>query len=116
MTQALCLMVTVPDDATARRMARDLVERRLVACAQILSGLLSFYRWQGTIHEEGECLLLMKTMPDRLEALRLRLLEVHPYELPQIVAIPLTWGHAPYLEWLVEETRFPGETKSGEGE
>lgn len=99
------IMVTHPDEKGARALARDLVERRLVACVQVLRGIGSTYRWRGRIEEAEELLLLMKTWEDRLEPLRRRILALHPYELPQMVAMPLVWGHGPYLDWVREETR-----------
>lgn len=100
----LCLS-TCPDDATAAAIARVLVEERLAACVNRVSGVASTYRWQGAIRDEGEILLLIKTTRERFDALRARLIALHPYEVPELVAFEIAAGHAPYLDWLRAESR-----------
>lgn len=95
----LCLC-TCPDTASAQRLAEALVGERLAACVNRLPGVLSTYRWQGEVQTDGEELLLIKTTTERFEALKARLLVLHPYELPELVALPLDRGHAAYLEWV----------------
>ncbi len=97
-------LTTCPDEGTARRIATALVDERLAACVNILPDLTSGYRWEGALETSPECLLLVKTRTDRLEALRLRLEDLHPYELPELVALPVEGGSAAYLAWVVEET------------
>ncbi len=104
MTAALVLLSTCPDADTAERIARALVEERLAACVNRIPGLTSVYRWRGEIHEDAEVLLLIKTTRERFEALRARLLELHPYEVPELVALDIATGHDPYLGWLRAET------------
>ncbi len=89
-----------PDDATAQSIAEALVDERLAACVNRLSGIHSTYRWQGAVIRDDESLLLIKTTAARFEALRTRLLALHPYELPELVAVPVTHGHAAYLDWV----------------
>ncbi len=96
---------TCPDAATADRLAAALVDERLAACVNLLPGLTSIYRWQGRIQREAEVLLLIKTTADRLPALRARLVELHPYELPELVAVEAVAGLPAYLDWVVTETR-----------
>ncbi len=95
----LCLC-TCPDAASAQRLAEALVGERLAACVNRLPGVLSTYRWQGAVQTEGEELLLIKTTAERFEALKARLLALHPYELPELIALPVERGHAAYLEWV----------------
>lgn len=102
----LLVLVTCPPDH-AEAIARGLVEAGLAACVNQVPGLRSTYRWQGQVQTDDEALLLAKTTAPRFEALRARVLELHPYELPEVIAVPVTWGHAPYLEWIAQCTE-PG--------
>jgi periplasmic divalent cation tolerance protein len=86
----------------AERIARALVERRLAACVNVVPGVTSIYRWKGEVCRDEERLLVIKTRADRLEALREALVGFHPYEVPELVALPIAAGHAPYLAWLDE--------------
>ena len=99
------VLCTCPDVETGRRIARTLVDERLAACVNIVAGVVSVFRWQGAVQEEGEVLLVLKTAADRLDALRERLVALHPYECPEVLALPVEAGHAPYLDWLTAETR-----------
>jgi periplasmic divalent cation tolerance protein len=102
---ALLVFSTVGDADDAERVARDLVERRLAACVNIVPGLTSVYRWKGKVETEAELLLVIKTTRDRFEALREALLSVHPYEVPEVVGVPIESGHEAYLSWLHESVR-----------
>ena len=93
---------TVGSGEDAERIARTLVERRLAACVNLVPGLVSIYRWKGAVERDEERLLIIKTRAERLEGLRAALLELHPYELPELVALPIEGGHPPYLAWLDE--------------
>ncbi|HEX5961215.1 MAG TPA: divalent-cation tolerance protein CutA [Rhodanobacteraceae bacterium] len=99
----LCLS-TCPDAETAARIARTLVGEGLAACVNCVPGVQSTYHWQGRIHDDAEVLLLIKTRRERFEALRARLVELHPDEVPELVALDIIAGHAPYLDWIVQET------------
>ena len=99
----LCLS-TCPDDETAARIARTLVEEKLAACVNRIPGIASTYRWQGEIRQDTEVLLVIKTTRERFDDLRQRLAEVHPYEVPELVAFDIAEGLPAYLEWLVRET------------
>lgn len=99
----LCLS-TCPDAESAARIARILVEERLAACVNRLAGLRSTYRWRGAVLEETEVLLVIKTTRARFDALRGRLLELHPYEVPELVALEIGAGHGAYLDWIAAET------------
>lgn len=99
------VLSTCPDIETARRIARILVEERLAACGNVVPGLTSIYRWKGAIESAEECLLVLKTVARRLPALECRLVEIHPYDVPESLALAVERGHPPYLDWVVEETR-----------
>lgn len=101
MTEEHCIVLcTVPDRATGEQLAQNLVEARLAACVNLLPAVTSFYRWQGKIQKDAECLLLIKTRRDRFVALCETLRRLHPYELPEIIAVPLIAGLPAYLSWL----------------
>ncbi len=105
MQQALVVLVTLPDREKALAMARVLVGERLAACVNVLGDIRSIYRWQDAVQEDGEVLCVMKTTPERFEELRARVVSLHPYEVPEVVALPIAHGHQPYLEWLVSSVR-----------
>ncbi|MFP7723122.1 divalent-cation tolerance protein CutA [Lysobacter sp. A3-1-A15] len=94
-----------PDAATADRLARALVDERLAACASVLPGMRSTYRWQGRVEQADEVLLLAKTTDACLQACTDRLQAMHPYELPEVIAVEAAGGLLPYLAWVADETR-----------
>jgi periplasmic divalent cation tolerance protein len=91
----------------AQRIARALVEERLAACVNVLPGVVSIYRWKGNVEQEPELLLVIKTLAERVDSLKARLLELHPYELPEVVVIPVVGGHKPYLDWIAQQVTPP---------
>ena len=103
---ALIVFCTCRDEEVADRIALSLVEERLAACINRLPGVISTYRWQGTVQRDTEVQLLIKTTRDRFDALRDRILALHPYELPEIVAVDIALGSAPYLAWIEAETHI----------
>lgn len=98
------VFVTAGNDESARRIAGALVESRLAACVNIVGGIRSVYRWEGKIADDEESLLIIKTWTDRFEELKKKVIEVHTYDVPEIVGFPLAAGNAAYLEWLFKET------------
>jgi periplasmic divalent cation tolerance protein len=92
------IFCTCPDEATAGRIAEALVDERLAACANLLPGITSIYRWEGRIQRDAEVLLLIKTTRERVAALTERAL--HPYAIPEIIAVPVTEGLPDYLSWV----------------
>lgn len=98
------VLCTVPDDATAERLAKGLVEERLAACVNAIAGVKSFYRWQGKIESAAEVQLVIKTRADRFDALAAWISENHPYEVPEIVAIPADRVSEGYFAWAVDQT------------
>jgi len=100
MTDALLVLCAAPTAEVAAELARALVEARLAACGNVLPGLRSIYRWQGHVEDQPEVLLLLKTTRERFPALRDELLKRHPYQVPEVLALPVEAGSAAYLEWL----------------
>jgi len=94
------VLVTAPDQAVGARIGRSLVEEGLAACANLVPGVRSIYRWQGEIHDDAEVLLIVKTRASLLDALASRVRALHPYELPEVLALPVAGGSAPYLDWV----------------
>jgi periplasmic divalent cation tolerance protein len=101
----LLVISNLPDRASADRLAQALVERRLAACVNILAPCRSVFRWQGALERAEEHPLLIKTTTDRYSALEEAIRGLHPHELPEIVAVPLTAGLPEYLKWVAAETR-----------
>ena len=98
-------LVTAPDEDVARTLARTLVEERLVACVNWGGGLQSVYRWEGEVQEDAEVLLVLKTRADRVEALTQRVQALHPYDVPEVLCLPVSGGSAAYLDWVRAEAR-----------
>jgi periplasmic divalent cation tolerance protein len=96
-------MTSCPDAEVAQRIARALVEERLAACVTQLPGARSTYWWRGAIEEAQEVVCLVKTTRDRLDALRARLVSLHPYEVPELVVLDVTDGLPAYLAWVARE-------------
>ena len=94
------LYVTTPDGATAERLGRALVTERLAACANVLPAVVSIYEWEHTLQREAEALLLCKTRAALVERASARLVELHPYDLPCVLVLPVVGGHGPYLDWI----------------
>jgi periplasmic divalent cation tolerance protein len=100
MDRVMLVLSTCPDEESARRIAAALVGERLAACVNRVSGLQSTYFWDGRLQDEPEILLIIKTTAGRLAALEARLKALHPYELPELVAIPVEGGNERYLHWV----------------
>ncbi len=104
MTDARTVYVTAADEAQAATLARALLERGLIACANLLPGMRSFYRWQGAVQDEGEVAMLLKTASSRVDALIAAVEELHPYDTPCVVVWPIEAGSEAYLRWVVDES------------
>jgi|SRR5678816_3075246 len=102
---AILVLCTCPDEAAADRIAGALVEERLAACVNRLAGVVSTYRWEGEVRRGNESLLLIKTTVERFAALRERIVALHPYELPEVIAVDVVRGLPSYLDWIAAETR-----------
>ena len=101
----LLIFTTCPDAASAERITHALVDERLAACVTRLPGARSTYRWQGQVISDDELQLVVKTTASRLDAAMGRLLELHPYELPECVAVQARSGMPAYLDWIPAQTR-----------
>lgn len=106
-SSSLVILCTCPDQPTAERIAETLVVERLAACVNIVPGLTSIYRWQNQVERAAELLLLIKTREVVYSLLEARIRELHPYEVPEIVALPIQTGLADYLGWLADHTGAP---------
>jgi len=107
-TGARVVLVTAPSAEVGAALGRALVDERLAACVNVIPGLTSIYRWQGQREEASECLLLIKTDESRYAALERRLLELHPYTVPEVLALPVERGAPAYVEWLRESVTVEG--------
>lgn len=102
-THSHLALVTVPDRATAQRLAKACLEQHLVACANILPGVESVYWWQGKIESEQELLILFKTTSQNLSQLQDLILREHPYDVPEFISFPIDTGSPDYLSWIQKE-------------
>jgi periplasmic divalent cation tolerance protein len=103
-TDAVTVLTTVASQDEAATLVRALLERRLIACGTIIPGARSLYRWEGRIADEAEVLVLLKTRSARLETLEAAFGELHPYKVPELLALPVSAGHEKYLSWITRET------------
>jgi periplasmic divalent cation tolerance protein len=104
MTDLILVLTTAPEEE-AETIARTLVEEHLAACVNVHSPMTSLYWWKGKIERDTESQVVIKTTRNRLEALANRLTELHPYELPEFLVVPVAWGTETYLEWVNASTR-----------
>jgi periplasmic divalent cation tolerance protein len=104
----LVVLVTTPSAEVAERIAAAVVPERLAACVNIVPGLRSVFAWEGRIEAAEEVLLLIKTRVDRLPALEARVRALHPYSVPEFIALPVVAGHEPYLTWVSESVTKGG--------
>lgn len=102
--QHLLILCTCPDQKTAQAIANRLVDESLAACVNILPGLTSIYQWQGKRESAQEHLLLIKTTNEVYQTLEQTITELHPYELPEVIAVPVTQGLDAYLGWIEQQT------------
>ncbi len=101
----IVVLITCPNPDVGESLARILVEERLAACVNLVPGLTSLYRWEGDLCRDPEALLLVKTRRARFAALSRRVKTLHPYSTPEIIALPIAAGSAPYLTWVDRSTR-----------
>jgi periplasmic divalent cation tolerance protein len=107
MTEVCCVYVTFPSMEVARRVGSELVERQLAACVNLLPGAISIYRWEGQIEEASEVLAIFKTVIERWEELSAAVRELHPYEVPEVLAVPASEVETKYAAWLRDSTSMP---------
>ena len=101
----LVVLTTLPAASDAKTLARELVELRLVACVNIIDRVHSVYRWKGEIEEDGEQLLIMKTVDARIPELKDALFARHPYEVPEFIVLSIDRIEGPYKEWLIDSVK-----------
>jgi len=94
------ILCTCPDQKTAEDISSHLVSHKLAACVNIIAGVTSIYEWQGQIEKSQEQLLLIKSHIDKYVAIEDKIKSLHPYELPEIIAVPIERGHPDYLQWI----------------
>jgi len=104
---ALLVITNLPDRAAAEKLAEALIHKRVAACVNILAPCRSVYRWKGAVQHDEEHPVLIKTTGERYAALEAAIREAHPYELPEIVAVPIERGLPAYLDWVATETTLP---------
>lgn len=104
MAEHRVILSTFPDADTAARIARTLVEEQLVACVNLLPAVRSIYQWQGAIEDSAEVLAILKTTAALTERAIARLTDLHPYDVPEAIALDVTAGHPPYLAWMTSST------------
>ena len=100
----MVVMTTVASADEAVSLIKTLLERRLIACGQIVPGVRSLYRWNGKIADETEMIVYLKTRAARLDSLEVAFAELHPYKVPELLALPVTGGLSKYLGWITSET------------
>lgn len=108
MTEVVLILTTVPDGDLGEMVARKLVEERLAACVNLFAPMTSCYRWHSVLEREVERQLVIKTTRDRVAAVQARLAELHSYELPEFLVLPVLDGSSAYLEWVRTETDATG--------
>lgn len=94
----------MPNSDTARSIGRTLVEERLAACVNVVPGVVSIYAWKGALQEDEEVLCLIKTSPERFDRLRTRVIQLHPYDVPEVMAFAVDDGSREYLDWVRSTT------------
>jgi periplasmic divalent cation tolerance protein len=113
MTKALVVYVTAPSKKEADRISEVLVAERLAACVSVVPEVWSRYWWQGHLESSRELLLVIKTLPSRYKALERRIRQLHSYEVPEILALPVVKGNPAYLFWLAESVKAPSPARGG---
>ncbi|HYV99280.1 MAG TPA: divalent-cation tolerance protein CutA [Gemmatimonadaceae bacterium] len=103
-SDAIVVMTTLASEGEAVTLVKALLDRRLIACGTVVPAARSFYRWEGKVADEAEVLVIMKTRSARLDALEMAFDELHPYKVPELLALPVAAGNAKYLSWIGAET------------
>jgi periplasmic divalent cation tolerance protein len=101
----LVVFSTFPSPEKAAEVARTLVTEQLAACVNVIGPVWPIYCWNGEISDDTETLAVIKTTRERFDAMKARLVELHPYEVAEVIAMPVDAGHAPYLAWVTDSTR-----------
>jgi periplasmic divalent cation tolerance protein len=102
MSETVVVFVTAPSADKAAEIARALVEEKLAACGNVIPAVRSIYRWEGKVHDEAEALLVLKAPRKRLQELSDRVEQLHPYDLPEVIGIPIEGGSEKYIDWIIQ--------------
>ena len=102
-SNVVAVLTTAPNAEVAERTGETLVAERLGACANVVTGVRSIFRWKGVVSHESEVLVIFKTTTENLADLNRRVVELHPYEVPEVIALDVRAGHEPYLDWVRAE-------------
>ena len=102
-TDVVTVIMTAPDAKTAEMLGHTLVSERLAACANVVPKIVSMYWWDGELQRDDEAMVILKTVQQRAEALEARAVELHPYSVPEVLVLPVSSGHEPYLAWVGNE-------------
>lgn len=105
MSDVCVVLVTAPSMEKGAELARTLVDESLIACANLVPGVRSIYRWKGELNDDTEVLVVMKTRADRFAAVEARIRSLHVYEVPEILQLDVKAGHQPYLDWVMGSVR-----------
>jgi periplasmic divalent cation tolerance protein len=108
--EAIIILTTTPTLKDARKISDELINKKLAACASVVSHVESVFRWQGKVTKEKECLIIIKTRGELFNDAAKQIRRLHPYKTPEIIASPITAGNRPYLKWLEESTNPPKKT------
>jgi periplasmic divalent cation tolerance protein len=103
-TEYIIVLISAPNEEEASKISHTVVEERLAACVNIMHSVRSIYRWQGRVEDESEVLMVVKTKRTLFERLQGRVKELHSYEVPEIIGLPVIEGSKEYLDWLGQET------------
>ncbi|MBI4833887.1 MAG: divalent-cation tolerance protein CutA [Planctomycetes bacterium] len=110
MTQYIVVFVTAPSEKTAVKISHSLIQEKLAACVNIIPKIRSFYTWKNKLCDDNEVLLIIKTNKKSFDRLVKHITSLHPYETPEIIALPITAGNKPYLDWLKNGIRITSKT------
>jgi periplasmic divalent cation tolerance protein len=101
----IVVFCTVPSENIAKKIAGELIKNHIAACCNIVKGLTSIYFWENQVQEDNELLLIIKTKNKMFDKLEKTILEIHPYEIPEIIALPIIRGHNKYIKWIDENVK-----------
>lgn len=104
-TSHIMILTTCPGSISAKKIAQDLVSEKLVACVNVVPGIQSFFAWVGKVDSANEHLLIIKTTTGNFDAVEKRIKKLHPYELPEVISVPIYSGSAEYLNWIDTNTK-----------
>ena len=111
--ECIIVLISAPSEEDGAEIGKKIVEERLAACCNIVPAVRSLYWWKGELCDESEALCIFKTRAENFELIKARVVELHPYELPEIIAVDITDGLSPYLSWVIDESTAPHHPGEG---